>query len=94
MGDVATVMCALPVFGVCHGIGQCCSLLLRVIAPLRSYSLNIVTHHFSHSLPPSPPNTTNHHCHISVRGFGYHLLSSHPQDMICVSDPNQNKLAV
>lgn len=73
MGDVATVIRGLPV--VSHWNGQCCSLLLRVTAPLQSYSLSIVTHHFSRSLSPLPPPLpiTHHHCHISVRGFWSHL---------------------
>lgn len=46
--------------------------------------------------PPPPPLlplqfTAYHDCHIFSQGT---LISSHPQDMICVSDPNQNKLAV
>lgn len=35
--------------------------------------------------------TAYHDCHTFSQGT---LISSHPQDMICVSDPNQNKLAV
>lgn len=75
MRDVATVICGLPV--VCHWNGQCCSLLLRVTAPLQSYSLSIVTPFLPLITPPPLPSplqiTTHHHCHISVRGFWSHL---------------------
>lgn len=91
MGDAVT--CDLPcLFGVCHGKGQCCSLLSRVTAPLRSYSLSIVTHP---SLPLILPTPEHHQPSLPYLSQGiFDIISSHPQDMICVSDPNQNKLAV
>lgn len=77
-GDVATVNVSLLVVGVCHGNGQCCSLLLRVTAPLRSYSLNVVTQHFSHSLPPLlPPSSPSTQTIIAIFQSGDFHISSH-----------------
>lgn len=75
MGDVAAVKIGLPVVGVCCGNGQCCSLLLRVTAPHQSYSLNIVTHHFSHSL--FTPLQTSQTIFAIFQSGDFDVISSH-----------------